>query len=608
MIKYIPILFDGGEKPQNIPVKNGKDAKVNPAAMTVEEQTKNRVKKILSMFGGEGNETHESTDTLLEVRSTIGYNLQCFARKKFSKARSTNNPDLPMIVLAFVFVVDTWINLFLQKKNDQQEAIVQGTSRKMYVSFKYRPYYGADYVVKGTKEFEFNEKQQDYTLRGFIEYSLGLFEEESYYTSIDSSEIELGKKDNVVIKCFTVEENINGVTKTQLAKFSKWSSLIYSGFKKNFKFTLLKSDSRKTFLSPEPFAEKIHIPALKQKPTNQRISESPGAVLPSEQKDDKISKFDTKNDLRFLQDEESQTSPNKHMDSLNQMKVPLVSEKPFSDLKLIKFLGRGTHGQVYKGFYKKHVGVAIKEIPSHRVNTGEIAQEISVLKKLNHETLISFFGVSSTQSHVYLVMDLVEGQILFKILFDDYHQRFTIGHDVTMAMVYLHARDIVHRDVKSGNVVVDYKTKRAKVCDSGLAKDFNSDAILETVGYVGCIDPRPYTPPEVYLFIKQSPKRSDVWSLGCTLLELFTGEFVWDIRKPREIDELLKQVFKARRLPPRLYMSSTFSTPALESCFNYNDEERAESYQVHQALTQEENFQEYRQEIKRKYERSIRRV
>ncbi|KAJ8675535.1 hypothetical protein QAD02_011321 [Eretmocerus hayati] len=301
------------------------------------------------------------------------------------------------------------------------------------------------------------------------------------------------------------------------------------------------------------------------------------------------------------------------MDLLNKIKVPLVSEIPFKDLKLDRFLGRGAFGHVYKGKYREHVDVAIKEMPTYSVSTSELAKEISVLTKLHHETLITLLGVASTRSHVYLVMDLVDGQSLFKILFDDSvkknydfteKERFTIGYDITMAMVYLHTCEIVHRDRKSGNVVVDFNTKRAKMCDFGLAKDFNRDAILETVGHVGCIGTKPYTAPEVYFFRKPSSKKSDVWSLGCTLLELFTEEFVWNIEKPSEVDEVLKKAYKQCELPPRLYFAPTFLVPALKGSFNYDCEEWLESHEIKHTFEQEKKVQKYRQETKKKYEKS----
>ncbi|KAJ8675536.1 hypothetical protein QAD02_011322 [Eretmocerus hayati] len=315
MMKYIPIYYDGSEEPQKIPVKNGlirlrdlktyispdvtglmvddgegffcmspkdddedkfiiesarykykahippgKSAKGNLPVKTVEEHAKNKVLKVLKLIGGDDSE-----------QGTSGA------------------PE---------------------DETDKKKADKQGRSRKMCVLFKYRSHHGTDYVTQGEKEFYFNGKKEDYTLTSFIEHCLDLFKNESFYSFIFNSGIELGTKDNVVIKCFTIEQMIHGVAKIETAKFSKWCSLIYPGFKKTFSFSLLVTSriheqliendmyiptsivpknnevqKLKSHVPLLPSNKKIesHVPAPTPKQIIKKTSESPAPVLPLKQ-------------------------------------------------------------------------------------------------------------------------------------------------------------------------------------------------------------------------------------------------------------------------------------------------------------------------------------
>ncbi|WP_236995143.1 Stk1 family PASTA domain-containing Ser/Thr kinase [Gordonia phthalatica] len=149
--------------------------------------------------------------------------------------------------------------------------------------------------------------------------------------------------------------------------------------------------------------------------------------------------------------------------------------------------------------------------------------------KLNHPTIVQVFDTGEAETDEgplpFIVMEYVEGETLRDILRASGHiaqkQAMTWMADVAAAMDFSHRNNIVHRDMKPANVMID-RTGAVKVMDFGIARalDDTSATMTQTSAVMGTAQ---YLSPEQARGIKVDP-RSDIYSMGCVLFELVTGE------------------------------------------------------------------------------------
>jgi serine/threonine-protein kinase len=208
------------------------------------------------------------------------------------------------------------------------------------------------------------------------------------------------------------------------------------------------------------------------------------------------------------------------------------------------FLSAGGMGEVYRA---RHTvlgrQVAIKTVsaraaePKANLRLVREAQHASIL---NHPNICTIFEVGDAQGTPFIVMQLVEGRSLRERLqqgLPPLEDALRIGSEVADALEHAHRHGIVHRDLKSSNIVVD-DTGKAIVLDFGLAKripqvttDPSRDSTLTATGALaGTLS---HMAPEV-LVGGQADARSDVWALGVLLYELVTGELPFTGRTPFE--------------------------------------------------------------------------
>jgi len=193
----------------------------------------------------------------------------------------------------------------------------------------------------------------------------------------------------------------------------------------------------------------------------------------------------------------------------------------FQDMELIERIGKGNFGEVWKG---KYLGleVAIKKLffVDDDFMQKYIEREMDTLRGLNHPNIVQLMGLCTETGDIYIITEFVGGGNLRHILKSDmeltWERRLAFALDVALAMTYLHHKDIMHRDLKSANLLVSSDWK-IKVCDFGLARNSPSEGekFITTVGT------NEWMAPEVAL---QDPydKSADVFSYGMVLYELLT--------------------------------------------------------------------------------------
>uniref|UniRef100_A0A2P2MVA3 mitogen-activated protein kinase kinase kinase n=2 Tax=Rhizophora mucronata TaxID=61149 RepID=A0A2P2MVA3_RHIMU len=235
----------------------------------------------------------------------------------------------------------------------------------------------------------------------------------------------------------------------------------------------------------------------------------------------------------------SNSSPFSHSNSVaaspSLPRSPGKSENPTSPgscWKRGKLLGRGTFGHVYVGFNSESGEMcAMKEVivfsddAKSKESAKQLMQEIGLLSRLRHPNIVQYYGSEQVGDRLYIYLEYVSGGSIYKLL-QDYGQLGELAirsytQQILSGLAYLHSKNTVHRDIKGANILVD-PNGRVKLADFGMAKHITRQS--GPLSFKGS----PYwMAPEV---IKNSSGRSlavDVWSLGCTVLEMATTKPPW---------------------------------------------------------------------------------
>src|SRR6266508_3050098 len=193
-----------------------------------------------------------------------------------------------------------------------------------------------------------------------------------------------------------------------------------------------------------------------------------------------------------------------------------------------RLLGAGGMAEVYEGHDRLLARrVAIKILLSQYAHDpaflARFRREAQSAASLSHPNIVSVFDTGSEGDTWFIVMEYVDGRTLKDIIRAEgalYWARAAgVAADVAGALAVAHARGIVHRDVKPGNVMLTTEGK-VKVMDFGIARATAVPSITQTSAVVGTAQ---YIAPEQAQG-READARSDLYSLGCCLYEMVTGQ------------------------------------------------------------------------------------
>ena len=215
---------------------------------------------------------------------------------------------------------------------------------------------------------------------------------------------------------------------------------------------------------------------------------------------------------------------------------------PYSELIIEREIGKGAYGKVYKAKYDgREVAVKSMALLKDERERNWMKREISLLKQVRHPNVTEFIGISKDpENNLLIVMEFVPGGELYPLLQKedleiDWPLRLKIAHDVASALAFMHARNIIHRDIKSENLLVD-DAWNIKLCDFGFARAIES---REKTRMTMCGSPY-FNAPELLLG-KAYNEKADVFAFGILLCEVITRAAV-------NLDRLGKKEFNAYAL------------------------------------------------------------
>uniref|UniRef100_A0A7N0UPN1 mitogen-activated protein kinase kinase kinase n=1 Tax=Kalanchoe fedtschenkoi TaxID=63787 RepID=A0A7N0UPN1_KALFE len=229
------------------------------------------------------------------------------------------------------------------------------------------------------------------------------------------------------------------------------------------------------------------------------------------------------------------THPNSAATSPSIPRSPGRAENPTSPgsrWKKGKLLGTGTFGHVYVGFNSESGEMcAMKEVTlfsddaKSKESAKQLCQEISLLSRLRHQNIVQYYGSESVADKLYIYLEYVSGGSIYKLL-QEYgqlgeHAIRSYTQQILCGLSYLHAKNTVHRDIKGANILVD-PNGRVKLADFGMAKHISGQSC--PLSFKGS----PYwMAPEVIKNSNGCNLAVDIWSLGCTVLEMSTTKPPW---------------------------------------------------------------------------------
>ncbi|MEV1121074.1 serine/threonine-protein kinase [Actinosynnema sp. NPDC049800] len=185
-------------------------------------------------------------------------------------------------------------------------------------------------------------------------------------------------------------------------------------------------------------------------------------------------------------------------------------------------LGAGGAAEVHRGWdLLLRRFVAVKVFDGDDVDGRRFDNEVRTLAGLSHPGLLSVYDVGTCEGTSFVVMQLVEGMTLRDRLLDGTFtpaQVRALGHQLADTLAHVHEQQVVHRDVKPSNVLLD-GSDTAYLADFGLARSLGSTRITKTSEVVGTAA---YLAPEQVRGDEVGPP-ADVYALGLLLLECLTG-------------------------------------------------------------------------------------
>eukprot|EP00008_Paramoeba_atlantica_P009052 CAMPEP_0201479320 /NCGR_PEP_ID=MMETSP0151_2-20130828/4034_1 /ASSEMBLY_ACC=CAM_ASM_000257 /TAXON_ID=200890 /ORGANISM="Paramoeba atlantica, Strain 621/1 / CCAP 1560/9" /LENGTH=700 /DNA_ID=CAMNT_0047860767 /DNA_START=86 /DNA_END=2188 /DNA_ORIENTATION=+ len=203
----------------------------------------------------------------------------------------------------------------------------------------------------------------------------------------------------------------------------------------------------------------------------------------------------------------------------------LIYDVDFADLELESEIDSGCFGAVYKGLYCG-TPVAIKRLfdCENVVVKKLMKREISALRSMRHPNIVQFMGTCEHEKAVYIITEFVDGGTLWNQIKNQklplpWAERVKYSTEICQAILYLHKKKFIHRDLKSKNMLIDSQSKRLKLCDFGFARTIQD----EKAKYMTKTGTGLWMAPEIVMGNPYSEK-ADIFSFGVILLELIIRE------------------------------------------------------------------------------------
>ena len=218
------------------------------------------------------------------------------------------------------------------------------------------------------------------------------------------------------------------------------------------------------------------------------------------------------------------------------MDITSIKKTLGSQYRVVFFLGQGSYGRVRLAWHRRTQAlVAIKTVEICKKTIRAILSEMTTLELLHHPNIISLFQILVTANQIHFILQYAPGGNLVELISEEgplpEEKAKKMFGQVVSAIRYCHSLDIVHRDIKPQNILIDGEGN-VKLIDFGLAVKCRPGTLLSR--HCGT---RGFNAPELVLQQPYDGKSSDVWSLGVLLYFITTGYFPFRGNTINEIEQ-----------------------------------------------------------------------
>ena len=233
---------------------------------------------------------------------------------------------------------------------------------------------------------------------------------------------------------------------------------------------------------------------------------------------------------------------------------PLMMPMRLRQFELRGVIASGGNGTVYRAFdtvLERNVAVKLvkKELMSDAVAMESFYREARACARLNHTNIIHIYSFDELDGQAYLVMELadhgsLDGRIEKQGRVSELHV-LDIGIAISSALDLALKHNLLHRDIKPGNILFD-SDNVPKLVDFGLARSVDAEAESTTV-----TEGTPYYVAPEKIMREKETFLSDMYSLGCTLYHALTGHVPFEAPT---VEELVKAHVQTQMTPPNLVL------------------------------------------------------